>query len=231
MADCPSCGGALKDGDWTCGVCGAPVAGAGIGAAPGGDYDGGGADARPDPYAPASGWAPEYAAQPASAAAAPADAGPSGLLRLVVIIAVIAIIAIVAVWFFVLRGPGTTGDEFLGTWTATAQQGIGTAVVERTGDDAFLVTLSGSNQAETVAVPARLDGTELVITMDDFSQIAGDGNSEGFKEALKALAGDFRIVFTSVDATHLDLRIVGTSAAGQDFDQTIPLVQAAPGTT
>ena len=39
------------------------------------------------------------------------------------------------------------------------------------------------------------------------------------------------MVFTSVDATHLDLRIVGTSASGQDFDQTIPLVKEAAGTT
>ncbi|HET6476845.1 MAG TPA: hypothetical protein VFH93_12290 [Thermoleophilia bacterium] len=201
-------------------------------AAPGSEYDRGDASAPPDPAA-TSGWLPEYQPRPSAAAAAagPADPGSSGLLRLVVILAVVAIIAIVAVWFFVLRGPGTTGEEFLGTWTATTQQGIGTAVVERTGGDAFLVTLSGSKEAEKVAVPAHLDGAELVITMDDFSQIAGEGNAERFKDALKALAGDFRIVFTSVDATHLDLRITGTSASGQDFDQTIPLAQEPAGTT
>ena len=54
-------------------------------------------------------------------------------------------------------------------------------------------------------------------------------NAERFKDALKALAGDFRMVFTSVDATHLDLRIVGTSASGEEFDQTIPLVQEPAG--
>ena len=35
MAECPSCSAPLKDGDWTCGACGAPVAGAGMAAAPG----------------------------------------------------------------------------------------------------------------------------------------------------------------------------------------------------
>ena len=80
-------------------------------------------------------------------------------------------------------------------------------------------------------MPAHLDGVDLVITMDDFSQIAGEANAQRFRDALEALAGDFRMVFTSVDATHLDLRIVGTSASGQDFDQTIPLVKAPAGTT
>jgi hypothetical protein len=103
--------------------------------------------------------------------------------------------------------------------------------VRRTGDDAFSVTISGSKEAEKVTVPAHLDGAELVITMDDFSQIAGEANAERFRDALEALAGDFRMVFTSVDATHLELRIVGTSASGQDFDQTIPLVKEPAGTT
>ena len=80
-------------------------------------------------------------------------------------------------------------------------------------------------------MPAHLDGTDLVITMDDFSQMAGEGNAERFKATLKALAGDFKMVFGSVDATHLDLRIVGTSPSGQDFDQTIPLTKDAAGTT
>ncbi len=229
MADCPSCGGALKDGDWTCGRCGVPVAGVGLAAAPGSEYDRGEAGGRPSPYGPSSGWAPEY--QPQPAAAAPTDSGASGLLRLVVILAVLAVIAIVAVWFFVLRGPGTTGEEFLGTWTASAQQGIATAVVTRDPGGDFSVTISGSEQTEKVTVPAHLDGADLVITMDDFSQIAGEANAERFKNALKALAGDFRMVLTSVDATHVDLRIVGTSASGEDFDQTIPLVQEPAGST
>ena len=230
MTDCPSCGAALKDGDWTCGSCGAPVAGAGMAAAPGGAQGGGGAGAPPDPAA-TSGWLPEYQPRPATPGAAAAKPGSSGLLRMVVILAVVAIIAIVAVWFFFLRGPGTTGEEFLGTWTADTQQGIATVVVSHGGDDAFSVTISGSKEADKVTVPARLDGADLVITMDDFSQIAGEANAERFRDALEALAGDFRMVFTSVDATHLDLRIVGTSASGQDFDQAIPLVKEPAGTT
>ena len=122
MTDCPSCGAPLRDGDWTCGRCGAPVAGAGIAAAPGA---GGGAGAPPDPAA-TSGWLPEYQPQPAAQGAAAAKPGPSGLLRLVVILAVVAIIAIIVVWSFFLRGPTTTGEEFLGTWTASTQQGFAT---------------------------------------------------------------------------------------------------------
>jgi len=201
-------------------------------AAAAGDYHaayGGGQDAQADPYGASAAWGGDYRRQPAAAPAA--SARSSGALKLVFIIAAVAVLAIVLVWFFLLRGPATSGEEFLGTWTAATQQGIATAVVKRTGDDAFLVTLSGSNEAEKVAVPAHLDSAELVITMDDFSQIAGEGNAERFKDALKALAGDFRIVFTSVDATHLDLRITGTSASGQDFDQTIPLAQEPAGTT
>jgi hypothetical protein len=141
----------------------------------------------------------------------------------------VAVVAIVAVWFFVLRGPSTTGEEFLGTWTATTEQGISAAEIAR-AEDAFSITLSGSRGDEDVTVPAHLDGADLVVTMDDFSQIAGEENAEAFKDALKAVAGDFRLVFSSVDATHLDLRIVGTSASGDDFDEAIPLVKDVAGT-
>jgi hypothetical protein len=229
VTDCPGCGAPLKDGAWTCGRCGAPVAGAGIADDPGSAcVTDGDADAMPDAYGSFPGWAPEEGPQPAPVAAA--GPGPSGLLRPVMVGVVVAVIAVLAVWFFVLRGPRTTGEEFLGTWTATSQRGIATAVVSRSGD-AFSVTLGGSEQGEKITVPAGLDGAELVITMDDLSEIAGEGDAERFKAALKALAGDLRIVFTSVDATHLDLRIVGTAASGEDFDQTIQLVKEASGTT
>jgi hypothetical protein len=165
-----------------------------------------------------------------AAATPPAGAASSGLLKTVVIIAVVAVLAIVAVWFFVLRGPATSGDEFIGTWTATTQKGIGTAVITKK-DEAFTVVISGSQATQKVTVPAHLDGTELVITMDDFSHIAGEANAEQFKAALKALAGDFKLVFGSVDATHLSMRIVGKSPSGQDIDETIPLVKDTTGTT
>ena len=230
MAECPNCHAPLKDGDWTCGTCGGPVAGAGMAAAPGagGDYhaaySGGAAGAPADTYSASSAWRGDPAATP------PVSAASSGLLKTVLIIAVVAILAIVAVWFFVLRGPTTSGDEFVGTWTATTQQGIGTAVITKK-DEAFTVVISGSQASQKVTVPARLDGTELVITMDDFSHIAGEANAERFKAALEALAGDFKLVFSSVDATHLSLRIVGKSPSGQDIDETIPLVKDTTGTT
>ena len=160
----------------------------------------------------------------------PRAPAPSGLLKLVLVGGAVAIVAVVLVWFFVLRGPATTGEEFLGSWTASTQQGIATVVVAQE-EDAFSVTMSGNDQNQKVTVPAHLDGTDLVITMDDFSQMAGAGNAEAFKATLKALAGDFTMRFSSVDATHLDLRIVGESPSGQDFDETIPLSRDTAGTT
>jgi hypothetical protein len=230
MAECPSCKAPLKDGDWTCGACGAPVAGAGMTAAPNaGDYHetyGGGGT----PAAYGSGPAWDAAPSTTAAAAAPASAGSSGVLRLVLILGVIAILAIVLVWFFVLRGPTTTGEEFLGTWTTTTQQGIATVVIAKE-EDAFTVTLSGSQQSQKVSIPAHLDGKDLVITLDDFSQMAGEASAEQFKTALEALAGDFKMIISSVDATHLSLQIVGESPSGDDYDETIPLAKDATGTT
>jgi hypothetical protein len=227
MAECPSCNAPLKDGDWTCGSCGAPVAGAGMAAAPGaGDYHetyGGGAGAPADAYGAPTSWGEPHAA---SAGAAPASAGSSGLLRLVLIIGVVAVIAIVLVWLFVLRGPSTTGDEFVGTWTATTQTGIATAVIAKK-EDAFTVTLSGNEASQKVTVPAHLDGKDLVITLDDFSQMAGEASAGQLKDALKALAGDFRMIFNSVDADNLSLQIIGTSPSGQDYDQTYPMAKVA----
>ena len=230
MAECPSCKAPLKDGDWTCGTCGAPVAGAGMAADPNaGDYHetygGGGA-----PAAYGSGPAWDAAPSTTAAAAEPSSAASSGLLRLVLIIGVIAILAIVLVWFFVLRGPTTTGEEFLGTWTASTQTGIATATIAKT-EDAFTVTLSGSQQSQKVSVPAHLDGKDLVITLDDFSQMGGEASAGQLKTALKALAGDFKMIISSVDATHLSLQIVGKSPSGEDYDETIPLAKDATGTT
>lgn len=239
MPECPSCNAPLKDGDWTCGQCGAPVAGVGMPAAPGAGqyapettaYTAAGAPAygAPPAYGGPGEWGPEHQPRPATAAAAPAAAS-SGLLKLVLVVGIIAIIAIVLVWFFVLRGSATKGEEFLGTWTAATQQGIATVEVAQTGD-AFSVTITGNDESQKITVPAHLDGTDLVITMDDFSQIAGEGNAETFKATLQALAGDFKMVFSSVDATHLDLRIVGEATSGEAFDQTVPLTKDATGTT
>lgn len=223
MAECPSCDVPLKDGDWTCGACGAP---AGVVTASAGGNPAYGAPAA---YGGPGEWGPEHQPRLASTPA-PASAGASGLLKLVLAGGAVAIVAVILVWLFVLRGPATTGEEFLGSWTASTQQGIATVVVAQE-TEAFSVTMSGNDQNQKVTVPAHLDGTELVITMDDFSQMAGAGNAEAFKATLKALAGDFTMRFSSVDTTHLDLRIVGESPSGQDFDETIPLSKDAARTT
>jgi hypothetical protein len=148
----------------------------------------------------------------------------------VLVIGVLAVLAIVLVWFFALRGSATTGEEFVGSWTATSEQGIATVRIVQQGD-AFSVTLSGDEPDQEVTVPAHLDGADLVITMDDFSQMAGAEKAEALRAALKALAGDFKMVFSSVDADHLDLRIVGTAANGDDFDQSTSLTREGTSTT
>ena len=143
MAECPSCNAPLKDGDWTCGACGAPVAGAGM--ARGSrrrrlrrDATAYTARGRAGLRSAAGLRRPGRVGAGASAAArgrgrAPARAGSSGLLKLVLVVGVVAVLAIILVWFFVLRGPTTTGEEFLGAWTATTQQGIATITVTPDG--------------------------------------------------------------------------------------------------
>jgi hypothetical protein len=218
MTKCPSCNAPIKDGDWTCGGCGTPVAGAGV--APAAGQYGGGPPAGTEQY---GGYTPaphQYGEAPAATAAAPA----SGLLKTVIVVGVIAVVAVIILWFFALRGPATTGEEFVGAWTATTEQGIATVGIEQK-EDAFSVSLTGGDAGQEVTVPAHLDGKDLVITMDDFSQLAGEENADAFKATLAALAGDFKLVFGSVDATHLDLRIAGETADGQDFDETIPLTK------
>jgi len=128
------------------------------------------------------------------------------------------------VWFFVLRGPSTSGDEFLGTWTAS-EGGIGAATIVRTGGD-FKVTLTGAKPEEALTVPARIDGKELVITTDDLAATAGEKADE-FKKMLEAVAGDFRLVFASVDPTHLQMRIEGASDDLEEADSTTTLVKSS----
>jgi len=208
MTDCPSCGAALKDDDWTCGRCGAPVAGAGTASG-----------------ATGSGYAPGYEPQPVAVSTS-ASAGASGTLRLVVILTVLALIAIVAVWFFVIRGPAqTSGDEFLGTWTA-AGNGIGSVVIARPEED-FEVTITGSQATQKMTVPAQIDGDDLEITVDDLATLAGEASAERFKDTLEALYGDFTIVFAGVDATHLRMSVEGSKSA-QAEDDTATLTKAAP---
>jgi hypothetical protein len=245
MAVCPSCNAPLKDGDWTCGACGAPVAGVELprseeagtygdagaygGSSGAGAYGGSGGGAYGS-YGAAGPYGGEPATYQPQPAAGPDARRSSGLLKAVLVVGVLAVLAIIMVWFFALRGSATTGEEFVGSWTATSEQGIATVRIAQQGD-AFSVTLSGNEPDQEVTVPAHLDGADLVITMDDFSQMAGAEKAEALKTALKALAGDFKMVFSSVDATHLDLRIVGTAANGDDFDQSTSLTREGTSTT
>jgi hypothetical protein len=205
MATCPSCGKEIKEGDWVCGHCGAPVAAAtGGGPAPQGVND---------PYVPA----PESEPRPSAAgsAAVPADRqGMSRTLLTVLVLAGVALIAVVAVWFFVLRG---NSSPFDGTWNASTTS-VGAVKISGSGDG-FKVTITGqdaSGQTKSTTVPAHMDGADLVVTVDDFIKASGDkAKAAQLKAAFETLIKDFRLVFVLQDATHLKFSIEGTLANGQ----------------
>ena len=117
----------------------------------------------------------------------------------------------------ILRGPATTGDEYLGVWRSASVGSIGSATVTREGGD-FSILLTAAQSGQTATVPAHLDGNDLVVTPGDFSA-SGDPNAKQFGLLLKLYAGDFRIALASVDAAHLLLRFTGTSPAGSDVDE------------
>ena len=200
MATCPSCGKEIKEGDWVCGHCGAPVAGVtegGPGAA--------------DPY----GYAPGFEPRPEAAGTAPAARqGVSHTLLTVLVLAGVAIVAVVAVWFFVLRG---NSSPFDGTWNASSAS-MGTILISGSGDE-FKVKITGADASGTqksTEVPAHLDGADLVITVDDFVKASGDQERAAqLKAAFEALIKDFRLVFTLQDETHLKFTVEGTLANGQ----------------
>ncbi|NLE23330.1 MAG: hypothetical protein GX624_11225 [Actinobacteria bacterium] len=235
MAECTSCNTPIKDGDWTCGACGAPVAGGGLqapataqGAAGHGEPaygDSPGYGGSP-PYGGPGQWGPEHQPRAATPSSARPAVGRDGLISLVVVGGLVAVVAVILVWFFVLRGPATTGEEFLGSWTAATDRGTATLVITRDGE-AFSVLIAGNGPSQTSTVPAHLDGSDLVITMDDFSQMAEEDGAKVFKATLQAVAGDFTLILSRAGDAGLDLRIVGTSPDGEDYEETITLTRDA----
>ena len=203
MATCPSCGKDIKEGDWVCGRCGAPVAGA---------TDGGPTpQGAPDPY----GYAPGFEPQPAAAGTAPAGGqGMSRTLLTVLVLAGVAVVAVVAVWFFFLRGGSSPFD---GTWNANGST-TGAITISGSGDD-FKLKFTGndaSGNTKSTVVPAHMDGADLVVTVDDFIKASGDKTRAAqLKAAFELLIKDFRLVFTLQDATHLKFTVEGTLANGQ----------------
>ena len=145
-------------------------------------------------------WGGDYQARRGVRRRAPA---PPACSSSVLIIAVVAVVAVVA--GVVLRAP-RTGDVPARSSSAPGRRPRRRASPPPSSPRRTTPSprhLSGSQATQKVTVPAHLDGTELVVTMDDFSQIAGEANAEQFKATLKALAGDFKLIFSSVDATHL----------------------------
>jgi len=219
MATCPSCGKEIKEGDWVCGHCGAPVAGVAAGdPAPQGAQD---------PY----GYAPGFEPQPAAAPAAPAPAGGQGMSRTlltVLVLAGVAVVAVVAVWFFVLRG---NSSPFDGTWN-TGSSNMGTIAISGSGD-AFKIKITGADASgaqKSTEVPAHMDGADLVVTVDDFVKASGDKEKAAqLKAAFETLIKDFRLVFSLQDETHLKFTVEGTLANGQSpnpAQRSIVLVKA-----
>lgn len=208
MATCASCGKEIRDNDWTCGACGAPVTRTGAAA---------------DPYASPSGSGSGY--EPAAAYGTPAGYGaPSapaaargGLSRttlIVIIAAAVALVAIIAVWFFFLRGGSSAFD---GSWNASSSS-MGAIAISGSGDD-FKVKITGtdvSGATKSYTVPAQRDGLDLVITVDDFVKASGNAEQANQAKALfESIIKDFRLVFTLQDPTHLTMTVEGTLANGQ----------------
>src|SRR5450759_2199528 len=184
MATCASCGKEIRNDDWTCGHCGAPVTGAGAAA---------GSGASP------SGYAPSYEPQPAAygapeaygAAAAPplAKGGLSHTTLTIILVAAVAVVAILAVWFFFLRGGSSPFD---GTWNAGAG-GMGAIAISGSSDDFKVKTTSAdaSGEQKSYTVPAHMDGTDLVITVDDFIKASGnEAQASQAKAAFETIVKD-----------------------------------------
>ena len=141
MATCASCGKEMRDDDWTCGHCGAPVKEAGAT---------GGAGASPR-HAPTTHSGVRVAARLRGAGglrrAGGAPGGEGGLSRstlTIVIVAALAVVAIIAVWFFFVRG-ARRSSPFLGTWNEP-DGGIDTVEIKLKGGD-FKVTMTGKDAA------------------------------------------------------------------------------------
>lgn len=215
MATCESCGKEIKDGDWNCGYCGAPVAKTSATAtgaaayAPPADAYAPSADAyAPAPYPSAGGY------QPASAAVAVPSRGMSRGLVVALVVAAVAVLAIVAVWFFFVRGGGSPFD---GTWNAGSTAGAAQIVITGSGDG-MKIEFTGtdaSGQTKKSTVPAHMDGADLVVTVDDFIKATGNKDqATQLKAAFEAIIKDFRLVFALQDSTHLKMTVEGTLASG-----------------
>jgi len=209
MASCASCGKEIRDDDWTCGQCGAPLARAAAAAGSGAGLSG---------YAPS--YEPEAAyGAPASygapAAAAAANRGLSRTTLTVIIVAAVAVVAIIAVWFLFVRGTGGA-SPFLGTWNEPAGGNSSVVIKKKSGD--FKVTMSGTDAAgtqKTYTIPAHLVGASLEITIDDFVGATGsEDQAAQAKAVFESLIRDFRLVFALKDPTHLEMKVEGTPVGG-----------------
>jgi hypothetical protein len=250
MATCPSCGKEIRDGVWTCGSCGAPVAQAPAQDASGGEDSAYGSEGY-NPYAAQAAASSAYGAAnyggvepggygtsrteydstpegmtpygtPMPQAAPAKSAGLSRTMKLVLVFAGVAVIAIVAIWFFVLRGGG--GDQFIGTWTAV-KTGGGGLVIEH-GGGGLQVTMIGADKSRVGPLKKHLDGDELEIKLE---AVGGDDADKAAVDTVRALfeatVEDFKMVLRLRGAdSHLLMNVFGRSKIGGD-QTTMPVTE------
>lgn len=216
MATCGTCGKEIRDDDWTCGSCGAPATGAG--AAAGTGTSPGGYAPNYEPPEAAYGGSEAYGAPATYGAPAALPAAKGGLSRTtitIIIVAALAVVAIIAMWFFFVRGTGGT-SPFLGTWKEPNDATASVVITLRSGE--FKVTMTGKDTAgaeKSYTIPAHLDGSDLVITVDDFVKATGSEEQAAQAKAIfETLIKDFRLVFTLNDPTHLKMAVEGTPVGG-----------------
>ncbi len=188
MANCPSCGADLRDGDWTCRSCGAPAGRAA--SDPAGGYE--------EPVRDASYYNAPTTYGTAAPTIQPLRSGSvGGSWKLVwLIIAAVAVVAVAGVWFFFLR---SSPSEFAGSWKGTlpasGTQQQGTIKIEKSGGG-YLISFVDAAGKSLGPFSGAVKSGNLETRYDyvgaDSAQRATSAFIKGFAAAM---VDDFRIVF------------------------------------
>ena len=203
MTTCAGCGEQIRDDDWACGSCGAPVA---KGAPPA------------DPY----GYGDTSYAAPAPTAA---RGGLSSTTLTVLVVAIVAVAVIIGVWFFVLRDSG--GTQFIGTWTATDGTTDGLVIAKSEGE--FQISILGADQQRVGPLKGELHGDELEIKLESANDDEAEAAAVAVVKAMfEALVEDFELLLTHRSSDdRLLLDVAGEPVAGMRPVPTTEYVRAA----
>jgi hypothetical protein len=174
MANCAECGEPLKEGAWTCGKCGAPIA-----------------STQPKPRDESVGFSayykgPDETPPPELKATGSAQAAKSGLSRgsWMIVGVGMAIVLAIFVWFFFLR----SGDAsaYVGTWMPT-DGSTGSLVIAKSGSG-VTVTMTDEKGQKVGPLKAQMNGGNLEF---DFTPAGGSAQDKAAIEVMKALLGAF----------------------------------------